>query len=100
MKLQRKNAIGRQSKQHPYHPQPKSSSVQNAVGSAHQESVSTATNEHARICYQPSQKSLSGRNEPSVGPSTPKSDFGSNGGKKSKARHLKMYNMDDIYQLS
>ena len=36
-------------KEHPYHPHPKPSSVQSAVGDAHQESVSTATSEHARI---------------------------------------------------
>ena len=49
IKPQRKNAGGRKSKQHPYHPHPKPSSVQSAVGGAHQELVSTATNEHARI---------------------------------------------------
>ena len=43
-KPQRKNAGGRMSKQHPYHPHPKPSSVQSVVGGAHQESVSTATN--------------------------------------------------------
>ena len=41
------------------------SSAQSAVGGAHQESVSTATNEHARIDHQPSQQSSSARNEPS-----------------------------------
>ena len=35
---------------------------------AHQESVSTATNEHARIDHQPSQQSSSPRNEPSSSP--------------------------------
>ena len=49
IKPQRKNAGGRKSEQHPYHPHPKPSSVQSAVGGAHQESVSTATNEHLRI---------------------------------------------------
>ena len=33
---------------------PKLSSVQSAVGGAHQESVSIATNEHERIDHQPS----------------------------------------------
>ena len=65
MKPQRKNAGGRKSEQHPYHPHPKPSSVQSAVGGAHQESVSTATKEHARIDHQPSQQSSSARNEPS-----------------------------------
>ena len=41
----------------------KSSLVQSAVGCVHQESVSTPTNEHASIDYQPSQKSSSARNE-------------------------------------
>ena len=50
--------------QHPNHPQPKSLSFQSAVGCGHQESVSTATNEHARIDCQPSPKSLSARNHP------------------------------------
>ena len=36
----------RQSMQHPYHPYPKPSSVQSAVGCAHQGPDSTATNEH------------------------------------------------------
>ena len=49
MKPQRKNEGGRKSEQHPYHLQPKSSSVQSAVGCAHQDSASTATNECARI---------------------------------------------------
>ena len=49
IKPQRKNAVGRKSEQHPYHPHSKPSSVQSAVGGAHQELVSTATNEHARI---------------------------------------------------
>ena len=57
MKPQKKNAGGRKSEQHPYHPHPKPSSVQIAVGCALQESVSTATNEHARIDHQPSQQS-------------------------------------------
>ena len=65
IKLQRKNAGGRKSEQHPYHPHPKPSSVQSAVGGAHQEAVSTATNEHAIIDHQPSQQSSSARNEPS-----------------------------------
>ena len=51
--------------QHPYHPHPKPSSVQSAAGGAHQESVSTDTNEHARIDHQPSQQSSSARNESS-----------------------------------
>ena len=54
IKPQRKNAGGRKSKQHPYHPHPKPSSVQSAVSGAHQESVSTATKKHARIDHQPS----------------------------------------------
>ena len=66
MKPQRKVAGGRKSVQHPNHPQPKPSSVQSAVGCAHQESVSTATNERAKIDHQPSQKSSSARNEPSM----------------------------------
>ena len=49
IKPQRKNAGRRKSKQHPYHPHPKPSSVKSAVGGAHQESVCTATNDHARI---------------------------------------------------
>ena len=49
MKLQRKNAGDRESEQHPYYPQAKPSSVQSVVGVAHQDSVSTATNECARI---------------------------------------------------
>ena len=65
MKSQRKNAGGRKSEQHPYHPHLKPSSVQSAVRGVHQESVSTATNEHARIDHQPSQQSSSARNEPS-----------------------------------
>ena len=60
IKLQRKNAGGRKSEQHPYH-----LSVQSAVGGAHQESHSTATKEHARTDHQPSQQSSSARNEPS-----------------------------------
>ena len=59
MKPQRKNAEGRQSEQKLYHPHHKPSSVQSAVGGAHQESVSKATNEHARIDHQPSKQSSS-----------------------------------------
>ena len=66
MKLQRKDAGDRKSEQHPNHPQPKPSSVQSAVGYAHQESVSTAINQRAGIDHQPSQKSSSARNEPSL----------------------------------
>ena len=55
MKPQRKDAGGRKSMQHPSHPQPKFSPVRSAVGSAHQESDSTATNEHARTDHEPSQ---------------------------------------------
>ena len=47
----------------PLHPKP--SSVQSVEGDAHQESVSTATNEHARIDHQPSQQSSFANNEPS-----------------------------------
>ena len=65
MRPQRKGAEGRKSEQHPYHPHPKPSSVQRALGCAHQESVSTATNENAKTDHQPSQKSSSARNEPS-----------------------------------
>ena len=65
IKVQRKNTGGRKSKQHPYYPHPKPLSVQSAVGDTHQESVSTATNEHARIDHQPSQQSSSARKEPS-----------------------------------
>ena len=61
IKPQRKNTGGRKSEQHPYHPLPKPSSVQSAIGGAHQESVSTATKKQARIDHQPS----SARNEPS-----------------------------------
>ena len=64
MKPQRKNVGGRKSEQHCYHPQPKPSSVQSAVWCVHQESVSTDTNEHARIDHQPLQKFSSARNEP------------------------------------
>ena len=49
----------------PYHPHPKPSSAQSAVGGTHQESVSTATYEHAGIDHQPSQQFSSARNEPS-----------------------------------
>ena len=66
MKPQRKNAGGRKSEQHLYHSHPKPSSVQSAVECAHQESVSTATNERARFDHQPSQQSSSARNEPSL----------------------------------
>ena len=48
MKLQRKDAGGRKSGQHPNHPQSEPSPVQSAVGSAHQEADSTATKEHAK----------------------------------------------------
>ena len=65
IKPQKKKAGGRKSEQHLYHPHPKPTSVQSAVGGAHQESVPTATNEHARIDHQPSQQSSSARNEPS-----------------------------------
>ena len=65
-KKKKKNAGGRKSVQHPYHPHSKPSSVQNAVGGSHQESVSTATKEHARIDHQPSQQSSSAKNEPPV----------------------------------
>ena len=65
MKPLRKNAGGRKIKQHPYHPQPKPSSVQSAVGCAHQQSVSTATNECPKIDHRPSQKFSSARNESS-----------------------------------
>ena len=64
MKPQQKNTVGRKSKQHPYHPHPKLSSVQSAVGCAHQKSDSTATNERAKIDHQLSQKSPSAKNEP------------------------------------
>ena len=62
---QRKNIGSRKSEQHPYRPHSKTSSVQSEVGGAHQELVSTATNEHARTDQQPSQQSSSARNEPS-----------------------------------
>ena len=55
MKLQRKDAGDRKSEQPTSHPQPKPSPVQSAVGSAHQESDSTATNKHAKSDHQPSQ---------------------------------------------
>ena len=64
MKPQRKDAGGRKSEQHPYHPHPKPSSVQSAAGCAHQETVSTATNERARTDHRPSQQSSSAWNEP------------------------------------
>ena len=66
IKPQRKNAGGRKSEQHPYHPQPKSSSVQSTVGCVHQDSDSTATSKHARTDHQPSQKSSSAMNQPSI----------------------------------
>ena len=53
----------RKSEQHPYHPHPNPSSVQSAVEGAHQESISTATNEHAKIVHQRSQQFSSARNE-------------------------------------
>ena len=65
MKPQRKNAGGRKSEQHLYHSHPKPSSVQSAVGCAHQESASTAANERAGTDHRPSRKSSSARNEPS-----------------------------------
>ena len=54
MKL--KDAEGKKSEQHPNHnhPQPKLSPVRSAVGSAHQESDSTATNDHAKTDHHPS----------------------------------------------
>ena len=55
MNPKRKDEGGRKSVQHPYHPQPKPSSVQSAVGSALQDSDSTATNEHARTDHHLSQ---------------------------------------------
>ena len=64
MKAQRKYAVGRKRQQHPYHPQPKPTSVQSAVGGAHQDSDSTATNERAKTDHQPSQKSSSAKNRP------------------------------------
>ena len=65
IKPQRRNAEGKKSEQHPYHPQPKPSSAQSAVGDAHQKSVSTPTIEHTKIDHQPSQQSSSARNDPS-----------------------------------
>ena len=65
IKPQRKNTEGRKKEQHSYHPHPKPLSVQSEVVGAHQELVSTATNEHARTDQQPSQQSSSARNEPS-----------------------------------
>ena len=44
--------MGRRSGQPPNHPQPKPLPVQSARGSAHQESDSTATNEHAKTDHQ------------------------------------------------
>ena len=43
MKLQRRNAGGKKSEQHPYHPHPKPLCVKSVVGCAHQESVCTAS---------------------------------------------------------
>ena len=54
MKPQRKDAGGRKSEQHSNNPQPKPSSLQSAVGCAHQDSDSTATSERARTDHQPS----------------------------------------------
>ena len=54
MKPQRKHGGSRKSEQHPSHPRPKPSPVQGAVRSAHQNSDSTATSEHARTDHQPS----------------------------------------------
>ena len=65
MKPKGKKAGGRKSEQHPYHPHPTPSSVQSAVECAHQELVSTATSERARIDHQPFQQSSSARKEPS-----------------------------------
>ena len=65
MKLQRKDAGGRESELHPNHPQPKPSSVRSEVECAHQELDSTAINEPARTDHQPSQKSSPARNQPS-----------------------------------
>ena len=52
MKPQRKDAGGRNSEQHPNHPQLKPSPVQSTAGPVHQESDSTATNEHAKTDHQ------------------------------------------------
>ena len=60
-KPQRKNAEDKKSEQQPYHPRPKPSSVQSAVGGAHQKSASAATSEHSTIDHQPSQQSSSTR---------------------------------------
>ena len=54
MKSQSKDVGGRESKQHPNHPQPKPWPVQRAVGSALLTSDFTATNEHAGTDHQPS----------------------------------------------
>ena len=67
MRPQMKNAGGRKSRQQPYHPQSKPSSAESAVVCVHQEAVSTATNECARIDHQPLSKSLFVRNDPSSG---------------------------------
>ena len=66
MKLQRKDAGGRKSEQHPSHPHPKPSSVQGAVECVHQKSDSTATNECARLDHQSSPESSSAGNQPSL----------------------------------
>ena len=63
--VEKQQLEGRKSEQHPYHPHPKLLSGQSAEGGAHQELVSTATIEHARIDHQPSQQAPSARNEPS-----------------------------------
>ena len=55
MKLQRRDVGVRKSVQHPNPPQPEALPVQNAGGSAHQESGCPATNDHARTDHQPSQ---------------------------------------------
>ena len=52
---ERRRIGGRKSKQPPNHLQPKPSSVQSAVESAHHESDSTATNHHVRTDRQPFQ---------------------------------------------
>ena len=65
MKPQREDAGGGKSKQYPSHPQPQPSNVQSAVWCVHQESDSTAINEHARTYHQPFQKSSSLLNPPS-----------------------------------
>ena len=54
MKLQKKDAGGRKIEQPPNHPQPMPSTVQSAVGCAHPESDSTATNGYPRTDPLPS----------------------------------------------